>query len=88
MPVLAGCQAFLPPSRNVVMRRCRIRNGHQSTASGSELSGGVENGFLDDCRFDHADSSVPSAIDNVSYVKTNERRGGFVRFDNRADVRA
>lgn len=67
------------PSRNVLMRNCRIKNGHQLMAIGSELSGGVENVFVDNCHFDHADSAVRSTINNILFVKTNERRGGFVR---------
>ena len=66
-------------SRNIVMRNCRIKNGHQLMAIGSELSGGVENVFVDNCHFDHADSAVKSTINNILFVKTNERRGGFVR---------
>jgi polygalacturonase len=76
------------PCRNVVMRRCRIKNGHQLMAIGSELSGGVENVFVDDCHFDHADSSVASTINNLLYVKTNERRGGYVRNIHMTNVSA
>jgi polygalacturonase len=67
------------PCRNIVMRNCRIKNGHQLMAIGSELSGGIENVFVDNCHFDHGDSKVKSSINNILYVKTNERRGGFVR---------
>jgi polygalacturonase len=67
------------PSRNIVMRNCRIKNGHQLMAIGSELSGGVENVFVDNCHFDHGDSAVKSSINNLLFVKTNERRGGYVR---------
>lgn len=67
------------PARNIVMRKCRMKNGHQLMAIGSEISGGVENVFVDDCHFDHADSNAKSMINNLLYVKTNERRGGFVR---------
>jgi polygalacturonase len=76
------------PCRNVVMRRCRIKNGHQLMAIGSELSGGVENVFVDDCHVDHADSSVASTINNLLYVKTNERRGGYVRNIHMTNVSA
>jgi len=76
------------PARNIVMRRCRIRNGHQLMAIGSELSGGVENVFVDDCHFDHDGSTVPSTINNLLYVKTNERRGGFVRNIHMTNVSA
>jgi polygalacturonase len=67
------------PCRNIVMRNCRIKNGHQLMAIGSELSGGIENVFVDNCHFDHGDSKTRSSINNILYVKTNERRGGFVR---------
>jgi polygalacturonase len=67
------------PSRNIVMRNCRIKNGHQLMAIGSELSGGIENVFVDNCHFDHADSTAKSSINNILFVKTNERRGGYVK---------
>jgi polygalacturonase len=79
------------PARNVVMRNCRIKNGHQLMAIGSELSGGIENVFVDDCHFTGdgkgADGwAVPVA--NILFVKTNERRGGFVRNIHLSNVTA
>ncbi|RYF21958.1 MAG: glycoside hydrolase family 28 protein [Oxalobacteraceae bacterium] len=70
------------PCRNVVVRNCRIVNGHQLMAIGSELSAGIENVLVDNCHFigdgkgadDHA---IP--INNLLFVKTNERRGGYVK---------
>jgi polygalacturonase len=76
------------PSRNIVMRRCRIRNGHEMMAIGSELSGGVENVFVDDCHFDHDGSAAASGFNNLLFVKTNERRGGFVRNIHMTNVSA
>ena len=67
------------PSKNIVMRNCRIKNGHQLIAIGSELSAGVENVLVDNCHFDASDSATASTINNLLYVKTNERRGGYVR---------
>lgn len=67
------------PARNIVMRNCRIQNGHQILAIGSELSGGVENVFVDNCQFDSSESRSPNMLSNVLYVKTNERRGGYVK---------
>jgi polygalacturonase len=66
-------------SRNIIMRNCRVKNGHQLMAIGSELSGGIENVFVDNCHFDHGDSEKPSTINNILFVKTNERRGGYVK---------
>ena len=76
------------PARNIVMRNCRMKNGHQLMAIGSEISGGVENVFVDNCHFDHADSNAKSTINNLLYVKTNERRGGFVRNIHMSNVSA
>ncbi len=81
-------------ARNIVMRNCRIKNGHQLMAIGSELSAGVENVYVENCHFDRVDdveegrdgTVVP--INNLLYVKTNERRGGFVRNIHMADVTA
>jgi polygalacturonase len=67
------------PSKNIVMRNCLVKNGHQLMAIGSELSGGVENVFVDNCRIDHGDSAARSSMTNILFVKTNERRGGYVR---------
>jgi polygalacturonase len=62
------------PSKNIVIRNCIIKNGHQLVAIGSELSGGVENVFVDSCRV------VDGArLNHLLFIKTNERMGGYVR---------
>ena len=76
------------PCRNIVMRNCRVKNGHQLMAIGSELSGGIENVFVDNCHFDAADSAAKSTINNLLFVKTNERRGGYVRNIHMSNVSA
>jgi polygalacturonase len=63
------------PSRNIVVRNCEIRNGHQLLAIGSELSGGVENVLVENCTVDPAITTVGHLL----FIKTNERRGGYVR---------
>lgn len=64
------------PSRNIVVRNCTIKNGHQLLAIGSELSGGIENIFVDNCIVtDEAESSLL----HIVFIKTNERRGGYVK---------
>jgi len=63
--------ALARPSENIVVRNCKIRDGHVLLGIGSELSGGVRNVFMHDCRME-------GDIRNVFYIKTNERRGGFV----------
>ncbi len=61
------------PSKNIVMRNCVMKNGHQLVAIGSELSGGVKNILISDCEVISGASMF-----HLVYIKTNERRGGFV----------
>ena len=62
------------PTRNVVIRNCEVKNGHQLLAIGSELSGGIENVYMTNCNV------APNAkMFHLVFIKTNERRGGFVR---------
>lgn len=63
------------PSENIVIRNCTMVRGHQLTAIGSELSGGVRNVFIHDCQFLNEEADKPQ---NILFIKTNERRGGFV----------
>lgn len=64
------------PSKNIVVRNCTIKNGHQLLAIGSELSGGIENIFVDNCIV--TDEAV-SGLFHILFIKTNERRGGYVK---------
>lgn len=62
------------PSKNIVIRNCVVKNGHQLVALGSELSGGIENVFVTNCRV------VDGAkLNHLLFIKTNERRGGYVK---------
>lgn len=63
--------ALARPTENVVVRDCKVRDGHVLLGVGSELSGGVRNIYMHDCH-------MKGDIRNVFYVKTNERRGGTV----------
>ncbi len=62
------------PTKNLVVRNCTIKNGHQLLAIGSELSGGVENVLMENCKV--ADRA---SMFHLVFIKTNERRGGFVK---------
>ncbi len=64
------------PSKNIVMRNCEIREGHQLVAIGSELSGGIENIYVHDCTFPLKDKT---RLNNLIFIKTNRRRGGYVK---------
>ena len=59
------------PSENIEVRNCTVVNGHVLLGIGSEMSGGVRNVYLHDC-------VLESEALRLFYVKTNERRGGFV----------
>ena len=59
------------PTENVVVRRCTVLGGPNLAAVGSELSGGVRNVRISDCR-------IVGTLKELLYVKTNPRRGGFV----------
>ncbi len=60
------------PSRNVVVRGCRMRAGHGGVTIGSEVSGGVHDVFVERCQM-----SSPQ-LDRGIRVKTNAMRGGVV----------
>jgi len=59
------------PSENIEVRNCTVVNGHVLLGIGSEMSGGVRNVYMHDC-------ALESEALRLFYVKTNERRGGFV----------
>lgn len=62
------------PSKNIVIRNLTVKNGHQLVAIGSELSGGIENVFIDSC------TVVDGAkLNHLLFIKTNERMGGYVK---------
>jgi polygalacturonase len=62
------------PAKNVVIRNCIVKNGHQLVAIGSELSGGIENVFVD-----HCEVLQGAKLDHLIFIKTNERMGGYVK---------
>jgi polygalacturonase len=62
------------PSKNIVIRNCTVNNGHQLLAIGSELSGGIENIFVDSCKVADA-----AKMFHLVFIKTNERMGGYVQ---------
>ena len=59
------------PTENVTIRNCVVRRGHDLLAIGSELSGGIRNVHLHDCR-------VEGTVGRLVFLKTNPRRGGFL----------
>lgn len=63
------------PAKNIVIRNCHVKRGHQLLAVGSELSGGVENVLVENCEVDEN----LTGVGHLLYIKTNCRRGGYVR---------
>ena len=61
------------PSRNIIIRRCTMEDGHGGVVIGSEISGGAENIFAEDCKMDSPN------LDRVLRIKTNTCRGGIVQ---------
>ncbi|MBO9618731.1 MAG: glycoside hydrolase family 28 protein [Niabella sp.] len=71
------------PSKNIVIRNCTVKNGHQLVAIGTEISGGVENVFVDHCTvLDGA------KLNHLLFIKTNERMGGYVKNIYAANLRS
>lgn len=62
------------PSKNIIIKNCKVINGHQLLAIGSELSGGIENIYLENCTVEDG-----AKLFHLLYIKTNERRGGYVK---------
>ena len=52
-----------------------MKHGHQLLAVGSELSGGVENVLVEHCTLDPS----LTGVGHLLYIKTNVRRGGYVK---------
>ncbi len=63
------------PSKNIVIRNCFVKNGHQLVAIGSELSGGIENVYVENCEV----AETNKELMHLLFVKTNERMGGYVK---------
>lgn len=60
------------PTENVVIRNCRMKDGHGGLTIGSEMSGGVRNVFAENCLLDSPN------LDQALRFKTNAMRGGTI----------
>lgn len=59
------------PCKNVIIRKCVMADGHGGVVIGSEISGGCDNIFAEDCKMDSPN------LDRVLRIKTNTCRGGI-----------
>ncbi len=60
------------PSQNIIIRHCKMEDGHGGVVIGSEISGGCRNVFTEDCYMDSPH------LDRVLRIKTNNCRGGVI----------
>jgi polygalacturonase len=60
------------PSESIVIRNCRMQDGHGGVTIGSEMSGGVRNVFVENCRMDSPN------LQQALRFKTNAMRGGTI----------
>ena len=60
------------PSENIVIRNCRMKNGHGGITMGSQCSGGIRNVFAENCRLDSPQ------LDFAVRLKNNALRGGTI----------
>ena len=60
------------PCDGVIVRNCQMKDGHGGVSIGSEVSGGIRNVFVDNCRMDSPH------LDRALRIKTNSYRGGTI----------
>ena len=60
------------PSENIVIENCVMADGHGGVVMGSEISAGVRNVFVRNCKMDSPN------LERAIRIKTNTIRGGFV----------
>jgi polygalacturonase len=60
------------PSENIVVENCDMKDGHGGVVMGSEISAGVRNVYVRNCKMDSPE------LDRAIRIKTNTLRGGFV----------
>ena len=60
------------PSENIVIRDCKMQEGHGGVVIGSEISGGAKNIFVSHCKMDSPN------LDRAIRIKTNSIRGGVI----------
>ena len=60
------------PSRNIIVRKCKMLDGHGGVVIGSEITGGCQNVYVEDCEMDSPN------LDRVLRLKTNTCRGGVI----------
>ncbi len=60
------------PSKNMIIRGCKMEDGHGGLVVGSEITGGCNNVFIENCEMDSPN------LERVIRLKTNSCRGGII----------
>jgi len=60
------------PSENIIVQDCIMKEGHGGVVIGSEISGGVKNVFIENCKMDSPN------LERALRFKTNSIRGGVI----------
>lgn len=68
------------PSENIIVRDCRMKDGHGGVTMGSEISGGVRHVFAERCVMDSPN------LDRALRFKNNAARGGVIEHVYMRDV--
>ena len=68
------------PSKNIIIRNCKMEDGHGGVVIGSEISGGCENVYAENCAMDSPH------LERILRIKTNNCRGGQVQNINMRNV--
>jgi len=68
------------PTENVIIRGCRMKDGHGGVTIGSEISGGVRNVFIERCEMDSPE------LERALRFKNNAMRGGVLEHIYMRDV--
>lgn len=68
----ADGRRLMAPTQNIIVRGCRMRDGHGGITVGSEITGGVRNLFAENCLLDSQN------LDHALRVKNNAMRGGVL----------
>lgn len=60
------------PSESIVVRNCRMKDGHGGVVLGSEMSGGIRNVYVENCQMDSPE------LERAIRLKSNSIRGGYL----------
>ena len=61
------------PAKEMIIRDCTMRNGHGGVSIGSEITGGAEDIFIENCNMSSPD------LDQALRLKSNKKRGGIIQ---------